>query len=124
MLSLISLLQALTSEDEKLAKTMFLPLAERMVEKFIKDNTIDAEAGTVCTGLEIGKICSHIPQVKSSHNFVTATYVSVARAATYWIVLVAVSSPTVLQSLPNVLVSDFLVVWVARYSTCCLYIQM
>ena len=33
--------------DEKLGKTMFFPLAERMVVKFINENKVDAEAGTV-----------------------------------------------------------------------------
>lgn len=33
------------SADEKLAKQMLLPLAERMTEKFITDNRIEAEAG-------------------------------------------------------------------------------
>lgn len=31
--------------DEKLAKQMLLPLAERMTEKFVTDNRIEAEAG-------------------------------------------------------------------------------
>ena len=31
--------------DEKLAQTMFLPLAERMTLKYVTDNKIEAEAG-------------------------------------------------------------------------------
>ncbi|XP_066272449.1 N-alpha-acetyltransferase 25, NatB auxiliary subunit-like isoform X2 [Branchiostoma lanceolatum] len=37
-------MQALTTEDEKLSQKMFLPLAERMVEKMAKDMKIEAEA--------------------------------------------------------------------------------
>ncbi|KAI8491402.1 N-alpha-acetyltransferase 25, NatB auxiliary subunit [Branchiostoma belcheri] len=37
-------MQALTTEDEKLSQKMFLPLAERMVEKMAKDTKIEAEA--------------------------------------------------------------------------------
>eukprot|EP00795_Rhopilema_esculentum_P015119 gene15119-6303_t len=37
-------MQALTSEDEKAVKAMLLPLAERMVAKYVKDNKIEAEA--------------------------------------------------------------------------------
>ena len=33
------------SADEKLAKTMFLPLAERMTQKYVTDGKIEAEAG-------------------------------------------------------------------------------
>ena len=36
--------QAHTS-DSKLAQTMFLPLAERMTQKYVKDDRIEAEAG-------------------------------------------------------------------------------
>lgn len=31
--------------DSKLAKTMYLPLAERMTKKYIEEGKIDAEAG-------------------------------------------------------------------------------
>ncbi|XP_078600401.1 N-alpha-acetyltransferase 25, NatB auxiliary subunit-like [Branchiostoma floridae x Branchiostoma japonicum] len=37
-------MQALTTEDETLSQKMFLPLAERMVEKMAKDMKIEAEA--------------------------------------------------------------------------------
>ncbi|KAK7895482.1 hypothetical protein WMY93_020807 [Mugilogobius chulae] len=37
-------MQAISAEDEKLALTMFLPLAERMVEKMVKEEKIEAEA--------------------------------------------------------------------------------
>nr|XP_006640345.2 PREDICTED: N-alpha-acetyltransferase 25, NatB auxiliary subunit isoform X1 [Lepisosteus oculatus] len=37
-------MQAISAEDEKLSKTMFLPLAERMVEKMVKEEKIEAEA--------------------------------------------------------------------------------
>ena len=33
------------SEDEKAVKSMLLPLAERMVSKYVKDKKVDAEAG-------------------------------------------------------------------------------
>uniref|UniRef100_A0A3Q3GAB8 N-alpha-acetyltransferase 25, NatB auxiliary subunit n=1 Tax=Kryptolebias marmoratus TaxID=37003 RepID=A0A3Q3GAB8_KRYMA len=36
--------QAISAKDEKLAQTMFLPLAERMVEKMVKEEKIEAEA--------------------------------------------------------------------------------
>ncbi|CAB1318259.1 unnamed protein product [Coregonus sp. 'balchen'] len=36
--------QAISAQDEKLAQTMFLPLAERMVEKMVKEEKIEAEA--------------------------------------------------------------------------------
>ena len=42
-----ALFQGLMAADEKLGKTMFFPLAERMVVKFINENKVDAEAGTV-----------------------------------------------------------------------------
>ncbi|KAL2099939.1 hypothetical protein ACEWY4_004333 [Coilia grayii] len=38
------LMQAISAQDEKLAQTMFLPLAERMVEKMVKEEKIEAEA--------------------------------------------------------------------------------
>ena len=34
------------ASDEKLGKTMLLPLAEKMAEKFVNENKIDSEAGT------------------------------------------------------------------------------
>ncbi|XP_066545036.1 N-alpha-acetyltransferase 25, NatB auxiliary subunit isoform X2 [Amia ocellicauda] len=37
-------MQAISADDEKLSKTMFLPLAERMVEKMVKEEKIEAEA--------------------------------------------------------------------------------
>uniref|UniRef100_A0AAQ6A961 N-alpha-acetyltransferase 25, NatB auxiliary subunit n=1 Tax=Amphiprion ocellaris TaxID=80972 RepID=A0AAQ6A961_AMPOC len=37
-------MQAISAQDEKLAQTMFLPLAERMVEKMVKEEKIEAEA--------------------------------------------------------------------------------
>uniref|UniRef100_A0A8C6WN22 N-alpha-acetyltransferase 25, NatB auxiliary subunit n=1 Tax=Neogobius melanostomus TaxID=47308 RepID=A0A8C6WN22_9GOBI len=37
-------MQAISAEDEKLALTMYLPLAERMVEKMVKEEKIEAEA--------------------------------------------------------------------------------
>uniref|UniRef100_A0A4W4FDN4 N(alpha)-acetyltransferase 25, NatB auxiliary subunit n=1 Tax=Electrophorus electricus TaxID=8005 RepID=A0A4W4FDN4_ELEEL len=36
--------QAISAQDEKLSHTMFLPLAERMVEKMVKEEKIEAEA--------------------------------------------------------------------------------
>ncbi|KAM7443003.1 N-alpha-acetyltransferase 25 [Porites harrisoni] len=38
------MMQGLMAADEKLGKTMFFPLAERMVIKFINENKVDAEA--------------------------------------------------------------------------------
>uniref|UniRef100_A0A673CPK8 N-alpha-acetyltransferase 25, NatB auxiliary subunit n=1 Tax=Sphaeramia orbicularis TaxID=375764 RepID=A0A673CPK8_9TELE len=37
-------MQAISAQDEKLSQTMFLPLAERMVEKMVKEEKIEAEA--------------------------------------------------------------------------------
>ncbi|XP_059400362.1 N-alpha-acetyltransferase 25, NatB auxiliary subunit isoform X3 [Carassius carassius] len=37
-------MQAISARDEKLSQTMFLPLAERMVEKMVKEEKIEAEA--------------------------------------------------------------------------------
>lgn len=37
-------MQAISAQDEKLALTMYLPLAERMVEKMVKEEKIEAEA--------------------------------------------------------------------------------
>uniref|UniRef100_A0A4W4FDS0 N-alpha-acetyltransferase 25, NatB auxiliary subunit n=1 Tax=Electrophorus electricus TaxID=8005 RepID=A0A4W4FDS0_ELEEL len=37
-------MQAISAQDEKLSHTMFLPLAERMVEKMVKEEKIEAEA--------------------------------------------------------------------------------
>lgn len=39
-----SLPQSISAQDENLSKTMFLPLAERMVEKMVKEDKIEAEA--------------------------------------------------------------------------------
>lgn len=39
-----SFLQSISAQDENLSKTMFLPLAERMVEKMVKEDKIEAEA--------------------------------------------------------------------------------
>lgn len=41
---LFFLLQSISAQDENLSKTMFLPLAERMVEKMVKEDKIEAEA--------------------------------------------------------------------------------
>ncbi|KAJ1093026.1 hypothetical protein NDU88_006135 [Pleurodeles waltl] len=38
------IMQSISARDEKLSKTMFLPLAERMVEKMVRDDKIEAEA--------------------------------------------------------------------------------
>ncbi|XP_062999880.1 N-alpha-acetyltransferase 25, NatB auxiliary subunit isoform X2 [Elgaria multicarinata webbii] len=38
------IMQSISEQDEKLSKTMFLPLAERMVEKMVKEDKIEAEA--------------------------------------------------------------------------------
>ena len=35
--------------NPEMEKTMYLPLAEKMVEKFMEEKKIDAEAGTICT---------------------------------------------------------------------------
>ncbi|KAH0625639.1 hypothetical protein JD844_015229 [Phrynosoma platyrhinos] len=40
------IMQSISAQDEKLSKTMFLPLAERMVEKMVKEDKIEAEAET------------------------------------------------------------------------------
>ncbi|KAL4617229.1 N-alpha-acetyltransferase 25, NatB auxiliary subunit isoform X1 [Arapaima gigas] len=37
-------MQAISAQDKKLSQTMFLPLAERMVEKMVKEEKIEAEA--------------------------------------------------------------------------------
>ncbi|XP_038630065.1 N-alpha-acetyltransferase 25, NatB auxiliary subunit isoform X1 [Scyliorhinus canicula] len=37
-------MQSISAQDEKLSKTMFLPLAQRMVEKMVKEDKIEAEA--------------------------------------------------------------------------------
>ncbi|XP_076842794.1 N-alpha-acetyltransferase 25, NatB auxiliary subunit isoform X2 [Brachyhypopomus gauderio] len=37
-------MQAISAQDEKLSHTMFLPLAERMVEKMVREEKIEAEA--------------------------------------------------------------------------------
>ncbi|XP_040202157.1 N-alpha-acetyltransferase 25, NatB auxiliary subunit [Rana temporaria] len=38
------IMQSISAQDKKLSKTMFLPLAERMVEKMVKEDKIEAEA--------------------------------------------------------------------------------
>ena len=38
------------ANDEKLGRTMLFPLAEKMVEKFVNESKIEAEAGTVVFG--------------------------------------------------------------------------
>ncbi|KAM5194655.1 N-alpha-acetyltransferase 25, NatB auxiliary subunit isoform 2-T2 [Mantella aurantiaca] len=38
------IMQSISAQDIKLSKTMFLPLAERMVEKMVKEDKIEAEA--------------------------------------------------------------------------------
>lgn len=40
----VLLFQSISAQDENLSKTMFLPLAERMVEKMVKEDKIEAEA--------------------------------------------------------------------------------
>ena len=40
-----STMQSITASDKKLSQTMFLPLAERMVEKLVREEKIEAEAG-------------------------------------------------------------------------------
>lgn len=47
------------ASDEKLGKNMLFPLAEKMVEKFVNESKIDAEAGT---GLTVNYI-QIIPQI-------------------------------------------------------------
>ncbi|KAJ8286216.1 hypothetical protein GJAV_G00035910 [Gymnothorax javanicus] len=37
-------MQAISAQDEKLSQTMFLPLAQRMVEKMVKEDKMEAEA--------------------------------------------------------------------------------
>lgn len=39
--------QGIMASEEKLGKTMLFPLAEKMVEKFINEGKIEAEAGAV-----------------------------------------------------------------------------
>ncbi|CAH2295928.1 N-alpha-acetyltransferase 25, auxiliary subunit isoform X1 [Pelobates cultripes] len=38
------IMQSISAQDENLSKTMFLPLAERMVEKMVKEDKMEAEA--------------------------------------------------------------------------------
>ncbi|XP_007490095.3 N-alpha-acetyltransferase 25, NatB auxiliary subunit isoform X2 [Monodelphis domestica] len=38
------IMQSISAQDENLSKTMFLPLAERMVERMVKEDKIEAEA--------------------------------------------------------------------------------
>ncbi|XP_053135416.1 N-alpha-acetyltransferase 25, NatB auxiliary subunit isoform X2 [Hemicordylus capensis] len=38
------IMQSISAQDKNLSKTMFLPLAERMVEKMVKEDKIEAEA--------------------------------------------------------------------------------
>lgn len=45
----MSVVKAISAQDEKLAQTMFLPLAERMVEKMVKEEKIEAEAEVSAT---------------------------------------------------------------------------
>lgn len=54
--------QAISAQDEKLAQTMFLPLAERMVEKMVKEEKIEAEAevSSVFTTLRIVDVLCHV----------------------------------------------------------------
>lgn len=53
--------QAISAQDEKLAQTMFLPLAERMVEKMVKEEKIEAEAEVSAVSLtpHVLDSCSH-----------------------------------------------------------------
>lgn len=41
---MLFVVKAISAQDEKLSQTMFLPLAERMVEKMVKEEKIEAEA--------------------------------------------------------------------------------
>lgn len=54
--------QAISAQDEKLAQTMFLPLAERMVEKMVKEEKIEAEAevSIVFTTWRIVDVLCHV----------------------------------------------------------------
>lgn len=45
-------IQAISAQDEKLAQIMFLPLAERMVEKMVKEEKIEAEAEVSVSDLQ------------------------------------------------------------------------
>uniref|UniRef100_A0A8C4GP80 N-alpha-acetyltransferase 25, NatB auxiliary subunit n=1 Tax=Dicentrarchus labrax TaxID=13489 RepID=A0A8C4GP80_DICLA len=45
-------MQAISAQDERLAQTMFLPLAERMVEKMVKEEKIEAEAEKLTSELQ------------------------------------------------------------------------
>ena len=47
--------QAHSSPDPRLAKTMYLPLAERMTKKYVDEDKIDAEAGEILFRLEVDR---------------------------------------------------------------------
>uniref|UniRef100_A0A6I8NJH5 N-alpha-acetyltransferase 25, NatB auxiliary subunit n=1 Tax=Ornithorhynchus anatinus TaxID=9258 RepID=A0A6I8NJH5_ORNAN len=49
------IMQSISAQDENLSKTMFLPLAERMVEKMVKEDKIEAEAEVMIYGLILNK---------------------------------------------------------------------
>ena len=43
-------LQAQKTNDGNLASSMFLPLAEKLMEKYVSEKKLDIEEGTVCKG--------------------------------------------------------------------------
>uniref|UniRef100_A0A669AZL1 N-alpha-acetyltransferase 25, NatB auxiliary subunit n=1 Tax=Oreochromis niloticus TaxID=8128 RepID=A0A669AZL1_ORENI len=53
-------MQAISAQDEKLAQTMFLPLAERMVEKMVKEEKIEAEAELILVYFCTEKLTSEL----------------------------------------------------------------
>lgn len=61
-------MKAISAEDEKLAQTMFLPLAERMVEKMVKEEKIEAEAEvSLAFRLHLRPWC-HVVRLQSPHS--------------------------------------------------------
>ncbi|XP_075773494.1 uncharacterized protein LOC102450730 [Pelodiscus sinensis] len=52
------IMQSISTQDENLSKTMFLPLAERMVEKMVKEDKIEADA----EGIEEAGAAIHLPK--------------------------------------------------------------
>lgn len=57
--------QAISADDEKLAQTMFLPLAERMVEKMVKEEKIEAEAEVSVALPHRLRPCCHVVRLLS-----------------------------------------------------------
>lgn len=47
---MVTCLQAQKTNDGDLASSMFLPLAERLMEKYVNERKLDMEEGTVCKG--------------------------------------------------------------------------